>query len=56
MKTPSRYFGVDVSKELLVVAFERHRWQFANSKQGHRKLIAQIKTVQGERSRKAAAV
>jgi transposase len=42
MKTPSRYLGVDVSKELLVVAFERNRWQFANSKQGHRKLIAQI--------------
>lgn len=42
MKTQSRYLGVDVAKDLLVVAFERHRWQFANSKEGHRKLIAQI--------------
>jgi transposase len=43
MFTQSRYLGVDVSKDTLVVAFERNRWQFANSKDGHCKLIAQIK-------------
>ena len=43
MLNPSRYLGVDVSKETLVVAFERRRWEFSNSKEGHRKFIAQIK-------------
>jgi transposase len=43
MLNPSRYLGVDVSKDTLVVAFERNRLQFSNSKEGHRKLIAQIK-------------
>jgi transposase len=33
---------VDVSKDTLAVAFQRNRWQFPNSKEGHRKLIAQI--------------
>lgn len=42
MSHQSRYLGVDVSKDTLVVAFERNRWQFPNSKEGHRKLIAQI--------------
>ncbi len=42
MKTQSRHLGVDVAQELLVVAFERHRWQFANSQAGYRKFIAQI--------------
>jgi len=43
MLKESRYLAVDVSKETLVVAFERNRWQFPNSKDGHSKLIAQIK-------------
>jgi transposase len=43
MSTPSRYLGVDVSKDTLVVACQRRRWQFANTKDGHRKFIAQIK-------------
>jgi transposase len=47
MQTPSRYLGVDVSKDLLVVAFERNRWQFPNSKEGYRKLIAQIRQQRG---------
>jgi transposase len=42
MFSPLRYLGVDVSKDTLVVAFERHRWEFANTQAGHRKLIAQI--------------
>jgi transposase len=42
MLNQSRYLGVDVSKDTLMAAFERHRWQFPNSKEGHRKLIAQI--------------
>src|SRR4030095_17078969 len=47
MQTPSRALGVDVSKDLLVVAFERNRWQFPNSKEGYRKLIAQIREQRG---------
>ena len=43
MPRQSRYLGVDVSKDTLIVAFERNRWKFPNSKAGHRKLIAQIK-------------
>src|SRR5829696_8159751 len=42
MLNQSRYLGVDVSKDTLVVAFERNRWQFSNSKEGHSKMIAQI--------------
>ena len=42
MQTQLRYLGVDVSKDMLVVAFERNRWQFPNSKEGYCKLIAQI--------------
>ena len=42
MLNQSRYLAVDVSKETLVVAFERNRWQFSNSKAGHRQLIAHI--------------
>src|SRR5688500_17692233 len=37
-----RYLGIDVSKEKLVVAFRGHCRQFANSKEGHRALIAWI--------------
>jgi len=47
MSNQSRYLGVDVSKDTLVVAFERQRWQFANSKEGHRKFIAQLKKLAG---------
>lgn len=43
MLNQSRYLGVDVAKDTLLVAFERNRWQYPNSKEGHRKLIAQIK-------------
>ena len=39
----SRYLGVDVAKETLAVAFERQRWQWPNTKEGHRQLIAQIR-------------
>jgi len=42
MQTQVRYLGVDVSKDILVVAFERNRWRFPNSKAGYCKLIAQI--------------
>ena len=37
------YVGVDVSKDTLVVACGRHRWEFPNTTQGHRKFIAQIR-------------
>jgi transposase len=47
MSTPSRYLGVDVSKDTLVVASDRRRWQFANSKDGHRKFITQLKKLPG---------
>ena len=47
MFSASRYLGVDDSKDTLVVAFERRRWQFANSKAGHRKFIAQLKKLPG---------
>ena len=47
MKMQSRYLGVDVSKDMLVVAFERNRWQFPNSKEGHGKLIAHIQKLGG---------
>ena len=48
MLNPSRYLGVDVSKDTLVVAFERQRWQFSNSKEGFRQLLAQIKKQSGD--------
>ena len=47
MSTPSRYLGVDVSKDTLVVASERRRWQFANSPAGHRQFIAQLQKLPG---------
>jgi transposase len=47
MFNQSRYLGVDVAKDTLVVALERHRWQFANAKEGHRKFIAQLKKLPG---------
>ena len=37
------YLGIDVSKESLVVAFRGHCRQLANTKEGHRALIAWIK-------------
>jgi transposase len=42
MSNPVCYLGVDVAKNSLEVAFERHRWKFSNSKEGHLKFIAQI--------------
>lgn len=42
MSSSSCYLGVDVSKDTLVVAHQRRRWQFANTQEGHRKFIAQI--------------
>jgi len=47
MSSPSCYLGVDVSKNTLVVAGSGRRWQFANTKDGHRKFIAQIKKLSG---------
>ena len=47
MLTQSRYLGVDVSKDALMIAFERNRWQLPNSKEGHRKLISQLKKLPG---------
>lgn len=43
----SCYLGVDVSKDTLLVACQRHRWQFANSKAGHRQFIAALKKLPG---------
>lgn len=42
-----RYLGVDVSKDTLVVSFERHRREFANSKAGFSQLMAFIKKQEG---------
>jgi transposase len=47
MSNPSRYLGVDVAKNTLVVAFERHRSQLPNSPAGFRQLIALIKKQTG---------
>jgi transposase len=47
MLSSLRYLAVDVSKSTLVAALERHRWQFANSRSGHRQLIAHIKKLPG---------
>ena len=47
MQTQVRYLGVDVSKDMLVVAFERNRWQFPNSKEGYAKLIGQLQKQAG---------
>lgn len=41
------YVGVDVSKDTLVVACGRHRWEFRNTAAGHRKFIAQIRKALG---------
>lgn len=43
----SCYLGVDVSKDTLVVAYQRRRWKFANTKAGHAKFIAQIRKLPG---------
>lgn len=48
MLNQSCYLGVDVAKDTLVVAFERQRWEFANTKEGHRKLLAQLKKLPGQ--------
>jgi transposase len=42
MLSSTCYLGVDVSKDILVVASQNRRWQFANTKEGHRKFIVQI--------------
>ena len=42
MSNPVCYLGVDVSKDTLVAAFERHRWQVV-IRAGHRKFITKIK-------------
>jgi len=47
MPSPSCYLGVDVSADTLVVAGAGRRWQFANTKDGHRKFITQIKKLPG---------
>jgi transposase len=47
MSSPSCYLGVDVSKDTLVVACQRRRWQFANTKAGHGQFLAQIKKLPG---------
>ena len=47
MFNPSRYLGVDVAKDTLVVAFERQRWQFPNSQAGFRQLLGVIKKQSG---------
>lgn len=47
MSNPLRYLGVDVSKDTLVAALQRDRWQFANSREGHRKLIARLQKLGG---------
>jgi transposase len=47
MFNPSRYLGVDVAKDTLVVAFERQRWQFPNSQVGFRQLLGVIKKQSG---------
>ena len=46
LKSP-RYLGVDVSKDTLVVAFERHRREFPNSKAGFTQFLAFIKKQEG---------
>jgi transposase len=47
MLKPSRYLGIDVSKETLVMAFAGQRWQLPNTKEGHRALIARIRQESG---------
>lgn len=47
MLPSARYLGVDVSKDTLVAAFERQRWQFANSKAGLSKFLTQLKKLSG---------
>lgn len=47
MSTSSRYLGVDVSKDTLVVAFEQQRRQFANTDAGHTKFIAWLQKFAG---------
>ena len=37
------YVGVDVSKDTLVAACGRHRWEFRNTAEGHRKFVAQLR-------------
>src|SRR4051794_38987220 len=47
MSHQSRYLGVDVSKDTLVVAFAGQRWQLPNSHEGFRQLLAKIKEQSG---------
>jgi transposase len=41
------YVGVDVSKDTLVTACGRHRWEFRNTTAGHGKFIAQLRKLPG---------
>lgn len=47
MLSPSCYFGVDVSKDTLVVAYQRRRWKLTNTPAGHGKLITLIGKLSG---------
>lgn len=47
MSHQSRYLGVDVSKDTLVVAFEGQSWQFPNTQKGFQELLAKIKKQSG---------
>lgn len=41
------YVGVDVSKDTLVAACGRYRWEFRNTAEGHRKFMAQLRKLPG---------
>jgi transposase len=41
------YVGVDVSKDTLVTACGRHRWEFRNTTAGHGKFITQLRKLPG---------
>jgi transposase len=41
------YVGVDVAKDTLVAVCGRHRWEFGNTAQGHRKFIEQLRKLPG---------
>jgi transposase len=41
------YVGVDVAKDTLVAACGRHRWEFRNTAEGHRKFMGQLRKLPG---------
>ena len=41
------YVGVDVSKDTLVTACGRHRWEFPNTPAGHRQFLARLRKLPG---------